>query len=143
MTAHELLATVRVLRSELPLHKALERDLKIGPGYGNAWYRSQKEHWIKWLSDYDTPGPYGRHPRVRTSAEVIYNRLMCPPMVFWLAEASGVSGPLLRDAHQAALSARPHCASQTSAIRQLVPWCGVTFTLSSNGRFIEKCCEIF
>jgi hypothetical protein len=55
-----------------------------------VWYKSQKEHWLGWLSEYDGPGFYGRKTNGSRSAEYAYNHIVCPPMVLWLAEASGV-----------------------------------------------------
>lgn len=137
MDAKALLAIVKCLDPDLPLHKQLEHELKVGPGYGRAWYPSQKEHWIKWLSEYDTPGPYCRRPLARTPAETVYNRLMCPPMVFWLAEASGVASALLNDAYWAALSAQPHSASQAAAIRNHTPWGIVISFINKNRMFLN------
>lgn len=131
MDASELLRLVKKLDDNQPLHKKLERELKIGPGFGRARYKTQKLHWIGWLTDYHTSGPYGRLARVSTPVEVVYNRLMCPPMVFWLAEASGVSHGPLHVAFEAALDSRPHCASQSAAIRRSIPWCDVERTLAT------------
>lgn len=130
MEAKELLRLVKELDDGQPLHKKLERELKIGPGFGRARYKNQKEHWISWLTDYHTSGPYGRLASASTPAEVVYNRLMCPPMVFWLAEASGVSHGPLHDAFEAALVSRLQCASQSAAIRRSIPWCDVEQTLA-------------
>ncbi|WP_299850385.1 hypothetical protein [uncultured Roseovarius sp.] len=134
MDAKALLKIVKGLNPDVPLHKQLERDLKIGPGYGRAWYRSQKEHWVRWLSEYDTPGPYGRRPRARTPAETVYNRLMCPPMVFWLAEAVGVQETPLQEARFAAISTTKHQASQAGVIRSRLPW-GLVFRCILDGNF--------
>jgi hypothetical protein len=56
-----------------------------------VWYTSppQKEHWLGWLREYDGPGAYSRQNADR-SAELVYNHIVCPPMVLWLGEASGV-----------------------------------------------------
>jgi hypothetical protein len=64
-----------------------------------VWYRSQKEHWLGWLSEYDGPGYYGRKNPDR-SAEFVYNHINCAPMVLWLGEASGISIAKLRAATQ-------------------------------------------
>ena len=100
----------------------LEHSLHIGVGYGNAWYSSQKEHWVRWLTDYHTPGVYGRKPNSDRSGQLIYNQLQCPPMVFWLGEALKVSNCALRAAYVAATGVRRHHACQTAAIRHEIPW---------------------
>ena len=105
-----------------PNTKQLEDALKIGPGYGGAWYSSQREHWLRWLTEYPTPGPYGRKTSERTLAQVVYSRVNCPPMVFWLAETVGVHTEALRVAHQAAIKAPINQASQAGAIRSKLPW---------------------
>jgi hypothetical protein len=84
-------------------------------------YASQKEHWIGWLREYDGPGYYGRK-NFRRSAEFAYNHIVCPPMVLWLGEASGVPKKKVLAAKQAALTARPALQSLSAAIREVIPW---------------------
>ena len=105
-----------------PLPKKLEDVLRVGPGYGSAWYGSQREHWLKWLEEYPTPGPYGRKPAENTLAQVVYNRVICPPMVFWLAETFRVDATRLNAAHMAAVAASRSQASQSGAIRSVLTW---------------------
>lgn len=100
----------------------LEQSLQIGVGFGNAWYSSQKEHWLRWLAEYDTPGVYGRKPNSGRSCQRIYNLIRCPPMVFWLGEALEVPSAALKAAYGAATGARPHHAAQTAAIRREISW---------------------
>ncbi len=100
----------------------LERELGIGVGFGPAWYHSQKEHWLRWLSEHETSGAYGRRPNSRRNCEFIYNRLQCPPMVFWLGEALQLPRASLNAAYMAAKSVRKHHATQTAAIRREIPW---------------------
>lgn len=76
-----------------------------------AWYKTQKEHWLGWLAEYRGPGYYGRKNSHR-SAEFVYNHIVCPPMVLWLAEASGIPKPMVAKAAQAALSARSTLAAR-------------------------------
>ena len=102
--------------------RALERRLRIGAGFGKAWYTSQKEHWLRWLAEYNTPGAYARTPAPDLSCQAIYNRLQCPPMVFWLGEAVGVPKGRLRAAFYAATNVPSQYGRQTAAIRREVPW---------------------
>jgi hypothetical protein len=85
-------------------------------------YSSQKQHWKGWLSEYGSAGHYNRKNRAVRSAEVVYNRIVCPPMLLWLIEASGVQKRRVRAAMRSALSATPSYARQCSKIRKTVPW---------------------
>lgn len=120
--APDLLELVERQTCNAPMTKRLEDALLIGPGYGSAWYSSQREHCIRWLAEYHTSGPYGRKPVQRTPAKVVYGRVNCPPMVFWLAETFSVDETYLRAAHNAALVAPRIQASQAGAIRAALPW---------------------
>lgn len=122
MTPAHLLRHIDRLDPDTPRHKALECALHIGVGYGGAWYSSQKEHWQRWLAEYHGPGAYGRKPRPDRTAQFVYNRIQCAPMLFWLAEAAGVShGPLER-AYGAVLTTPRRSASQCGALRQEIQW---------------------
>jgi hypothetical protein len=113
--------------ADLPLHPpvttAFERTLKKRGIWGGnrAWYRSQREHWLGWLNEYNGPGYYGRKNH-RRSAKFIYNHIVCPPMVLWLGEAVGIPTKRVAEAKQAALSAGPHLSAQSAAIRKVIPW---------------------
>lgn len=106
-----------------PATVAFERSLSKQHMWSKerAWYRSQKEHWLGWLEEYEGPGYYGRKNWLRT-AEFIYNHLVCPPMLLWIAEAAGVPKQTLRKAVRAALSAAPHLPTKSSAIRRVISW---------------------
>ena len=114
--------TIETLAEDQPMTAMLEHFLQIGVGFGNAWYSSQKEHWLRWLKEYDTPGAYGRKPNSGRSCQFIYNQLQCPPMVFWLGEALEVPNAALKAACVAATGVRPHHALQAAAIRREIPW---------------------
>lgn len=139
MDRNALLPHIRTLEPDTPLHRRLEQDLEIGVGFGRAWYGSQKEHWIRWLEEYSGPGEYGRKPNSTADAEVIYNRLNCPPMVFWLAEAVGVPEASLTAAYAAALGAHPAPASQCAAIRDVIPWATVALNIEERSFVREGC----
>lgn len=85
-----------------------------------VWYKSQKQHWIGWLREYSGPGYYGRKNSIR-SAEFVYNHIVCPPMVLWLGEASGVPKASVAKAKQAALSSNS-LQAQSAAIRRIISW---------------------
>ena len=123
LTPSSLKRKILKLRATLPHTSAFERALTVR-GLWNThgvWYRSQKEHWIGWLSEYNGPGYYGRS-NWRRSAEFIYNHIVCPPMVLWLGEAVGIPETTVRKAKRAALLAGPRLPAQCAAIRRVVPW---------------------
>lgn len=122
MERDSLLQFIETLDPDQPLTEMLENRLQIGVGFGKAWYRSQKEHWLRWLSQYDTPGAYGRIPAPNLHCQAIYNRLQCPPMVFWLGEAVKIPQATLKAAYVAATSAEPQYGRQTKAVRRHIPW---------------------
>lgn len=122
MKRETLLHSIGTLPEHLPITEKLERTLGIGVGIGSAWYSSQKEHWVRWLSEYETTGVYGRRPNSGRSCKFIYNQLQCPPMVFWLGEALELPDASLKVAYAAAKGARKHHAIQTAAIRREIPW---------------------
>ena len=81
MTPDQLRRRISKLSERQPLTIRLERSLATAdPSRRPPWYRSQKEHWLGWLREYDGPGYFGRRDWGR-SAEFVYNHVVCPPMV--------------------------------------------------------------
>ncbi len=109
MTPKQLFKCIRILPEDAPITTALEQSLLRSDGevQPSGGYASQQQHWLSWLRDYDGPGYYGRKSWERTAA-FVYNHIVCPPMVLWLCEASGVPRPILE---KAALEA--HVANKT------------------------------
>ena len=98
MTPRTLRRHILKLREVQPITESLERALRRRDASGRpTWYRSQKEHWVGWLGEYDGPGFYGRRNWDR-SAAFVYNHINCAPMVLWLAEALGIPKTVLRAA---------------------------------------------
>ena len=122
MERQTMIKLIETLPAQAPRTRLLEAELRVGVGFGSAWYDSQKEHWTRWLAEYDTAGVYGRKPKSGKDVRAIYNRLSCAPMAFWLAEAVGVPDRLLSGAHAAAVAAPANGASQCAAIRKFTPW---------------------
>ena len=54
------------------------------------WYLTQKEHWIGWLFEYNSPGAYRRKATSGRDARFVYNHVVQPEMLVYLAEAAGV-----------------------------------------------------
>jgi len=123
MTPRALESRIAKLPATPPITDTFERNLRKLRIWGEApvWYSTQKEHWLGWLKGYSGPGFYERKNWNR-NAEFVYNHIVCPPMVLWLGEASGISPGLVRKAKQAALHAKPNLSAQAAAIRKVIPW---------------------
>ena len=90
----------------------------------DAWYSSQKEHWLGWLKEYDGPGYYGRE-NWDVEAKTVFNRVVNPCMVLWLGEACGLPRKQVQAAAAAALAAEDRMAAQSGAIRKVIPWADI------------------
>ncbi|WP_417259351.1 hypothetical protein [Celeribacter sp.] len=134
MNARQLRRKIKRLDADTPKHKQLEQALQEGVGFGNAWYGSQKEHWLGWLAEYDGPGAYGRLTGQPRDARYIYNHIQCAPMLFWLTEAVEVPNDTLEHAFEAVVSAPHKNASQCAALRKMVPWDDVEARLLMRSR---------
>lgn len=124
MTPQTLRRKIASLQAKPPITTSFEAALaKQGTwSTDGVWYQSQKEHWLGWLAEYNGPGFYGRKTESGRSAEFAYNHIVCPPMVLWLGEASGVAKPIVTSAKRAALSAPNSLQSKSAAIRKMVGW---------------------
>jgi len=91
---------------------------RITPG---KWYRTQKEHWLGWLREYDGPGFYGRQAGKNRDAEFAYNHIIEPKMLLWLIAAAGVKPSLVAAARREAAHATT-MPGKSAAIRKHVPW---------------------
>jgi hypothetical protein len=109
---------------------ALTRALSAKHGARKTWYRTQKEHWLGWLREYEGPGAYGRQQWRGRDARFVYNHIQCAPMLLWLAEAVGVPRALLVLAKQKVLRAGKSGARQCRALRETIPWEIVDILLS-------------
>lgn len=126
-----LRAHIHALEEHCPQYSALEKAIGVGVGYSGAWYGSQKEHWIGWLSEYDTSGAYGRETKVLRDASYVYNCIQCAPMLFWLSEALGAPKVHLDSAFDAVVHAPRKGASQCAAFRKIFPWSEVEALLKA------------
>ena len=134
-----LLAHIRPLPYSCPRCTELEKTIGVGVGFSGAWYGSQKEHWIGWLSEYDSPGAYGRETKVLRDASYAYNRIQCAPMLFWLSAALGAPQAQLDSAFDAVVKAPRKGASQCAALRKILTWQVVEGLLKSHKySFAEK-----
>ncbi len=88
---------------------------------GKVWYRTQHEHWLGWLEGYSGPGAYNRRDHRRT-AGFVYNHIVNPQMLIYLAEASRLPKPLVNRAARAALAHATTMSAMCAAIRREIPW---------------------
>ena len=133
MLPHDLRAYVENIDPFLPRCRRMELAIGVGVGLGKALYGSQQQHWLEWLDDHakrEAEGGAGQRPR---TAELIYNRIMCPPMLYWLAEGAGVPEVYLDRAFAAVLDVPPRPASRCAALRWVIPWPTVEFALLNDG----------
>lgn len=130
MDATALRIAISRLPEEKPMFRRLEQAISIGTGYQEAWYRSQKEHWLGWLAAYDGPGAYGRATHSGRDAQFIYNHIQCAPMLFWLAEAVEVDPEILKSAFSAVIGSPRRGASQCGALRKIIPWNAIAENLT-------------
>lgn len=108
--------TIRELRSVI---RRLAADEPISqPG---VWYKTQKEHWLGWLKEYDGPGYYNRIPGRDRTAEYAYNHIVEPKMLLYLIHAAGADAGVIAAATHAAKSGKTMMA-KSGAIRRVVPW---------------------
>jgi len=102
---------------------ALEQKIQIGAGFHNKWYGSQREHWLGWLTlksrENELDGKSFQPPRV-------WSGLKCSPMMFWLAEVSGVNGAVLDQLEAVSVAAakiRPNDGNPHGVeFRKFLPW---------------------
>ena len=105
----EFIRKIERLPSDKPVH-----DPRV-------WYKTQKEHWLGWLHEYDGPGAYGRIPGKQRDAKFAYNHIVEPKMLLWLIEAAGVRTDLVNAAKR--VSTQGESPMQKSgAIRKCAPW---------------------
>lgn len=121
MTVTELRRAIKRLPSDPPVHNP------------RKWYRTQKEHWIGWLNDYDTPGAYNRKTTSPEDAQGVYNRIVEPKMLLWLAEAAGVDPSKVGEAKRQA-GAATSMMQASGRVRRLIPWQDVQAALTTRGR---------
>ena len=109
--------------SHLPEGRRTRRDV---------WYESQKEHWVGWLFHYNSSGAYGRKITSGRDAKFVYNHVVCPGLLTYLAGAAGVSPAVVRQARRIEAS-NDSLMARVGAIRRILPWELVQTALIANG----------
>lgn len=126
MNIDHLICHVAAYPEELNWTQKLEQKIQIGTGFHGKWYRSQREHMLGWLVFQQCEAVRKGIDPVRNMAGPMWNRLKCSPLMFWLAEASGVEADILFQAQEAAIAAaainpkdgNPH----GRLMREVLPW---------------------
>jgi hypothetical protein len=93
-------------------------DPKVTPG---KWYKTQKEHWLGWLKEYDGPGAYDRKGGGHRDARFAYNHIVEYRMLLWIIEAAGMDSKLVRKA-KSVVDNKKSLQANSAAIRKIVPW---------------------
>ncbi|NDP40491.1 MAG: hypothetical protein GZ093_17410 [Rhodoferax sp.] len=109
ISIRSLLSAIRALPPDPPVHNP------------KKWYRTQKEHWIGWLSEYEGPGAYGRQTGVKRDAKFAYNHVVQPELLLYLAKASGIDRKLLGAADLAFAQGKT-LMQKAGAIRAIIRW---------------------
>lgn len=91
---------------------------KSQPG---VWYKTQKEHWLGWLSEYNGPGAYGRRTDTSRDAKYAYNHIVNYKMLTWLIKAAGIDRVLVKKV-MSAIDERRTYQENAGVIRKIVPW---------------------
>lgn len=97
------------------------------------WYKTQKQHWLGWLSEYKGPGAYGRKTGMNRDAQYAYNHIVEPKMLLWLIAATHVRSDLVNSALRASARAAT-LPGKSASIRKHVPWSEVAAALWGNNR---------
>ncbi len=124
LTPIGLARKIKALLATRPITASYKRALVVRRIWSSegVWYKSQKEHWLGWLSEYNGPGAYDRKTQRGRSAQFVYNHINCPPMVLWLAEAAGVPKARVLAAKRSALATCRSRGSHCAEIRKIIPW---------------------
>lgn len=91
-------------------------------------YPNQREHWIRWLSEYHTPGAYSRKSFGDRRADFAYNHINEAEMLLWLIRYSNVDAQLFVAASKAAHGGASSSA-RAAAVRKVVPWTAIEAAL--------------
>ena len=116
--SHKSTQPASIPRFIAAIRKLPEDKPVVTPG---KWYRTQKEHWLGWLSDYGGPGAYRRKGGSHQDARFAYNHIVEPKMLLWLISAAGIDTRLVSEAKRAA-AAGTTMAGQSAAVRKAAPW---------------------
>ena len=123
--------SLRTLNLETPLTEGYEEILRErGQHPMKTWYTNQGEHWQGWVGDYVgikallhrffAPQAYKRK-KYKRDAKFIYNHIMCPPMLIWLAENAGIDEKIIKTAINESLKSDSY-QTQCKVVRKYISW---------------------
>jgi hypothetical protein len=108
---------------EPPRTIALEQKIRIGAGFHNKWYSSQREHWLGWLS---LKSQENKIDGKTFAPRRIWSGLKCSPMMFWLAEVSGKNAGVLEQLERVSIEASKERSTDGNPhgvnFRKVLPW---------------------
>jgi len=117
------------MNEEISIEQFIHAIEQLLPAY-------EQRQWIRWLSEYHTPGYYNRQVSKKRSAKFAYNHLANPEMLLWLARAAGVEKQLVQLAESESRDLI-NVHQQVAAIRRHVPWVIVNRALCNLKSFDE------
>jgi len=106
------------------------------------WYRTQKEHWLGWLKEYNGPGAYNRKGWSR-NAKFAYNHIVCSGLLVYLIKAIPLNAETIQKVEETCKLQSTEMA-KAGAIRKIVPWKVIYESLWKNtvisvmGKFLKK-----
>lgn len=110
----------------MPVSRSFEQQAKVGVGFQSKWYRSQREHWLGWITVKERKDGTNL---AAAPASRRWNSHSSPPMLSWLAEAAGVDAETFERAAEAAVDAiggsGKESAATAKAVREVIPWATV------------------
>lgn len=126
VTQSQLKRIIAAAPANLPRTDALQQRIKIGVGFHNKWYRSQKEHWLGWIVFQELTARQKQREVSEILAKERWAGLNCIPMMFWLAETVGIDVQTLdlveKVADAESLKKPCDCPQHGKAMRQVLPW---------------------
>ena len=120
--------------------QAIERLQEDEPRMDSrVWYKTQRQHWLGWLSGYDTSGAYGRIANQNRDAKFAYNHIVNPYMLLYLIKAIPLRQELIDEAEKASEN-KTTLMAKSGAIRKVVPWSEIYEALWANEKpsFFER-----
>lgn len=112
MSIAELIRVIEKLPSDQPVDDP------------QVWYKTQKEHWLGWLNNYDGPGGYGRQPGKQRDARYVYNHVVDPYLLLYLFDALDLPPDVIAYVELACERGKT-LMEKSGFIRKIVPWSAV------------------
>ncbi len=102
--------------------------------YPHKWYRTQKQHWLGWLEEYDGSGAYGRKTSLKRDAKYAYNHVVCPEILMYLFRVIPLQPELVKAA-ESAYQEGSTMMENSGAFRKVVPWAEIYLALWGNEKW--------